>query len=299
MLKSEGAPMEFYMCECPERAEIERMVEENEGKMVEAAGNGVICLLPYEANYVVKQSNSYKVYSYRFVLDSVALGCLQRLKDYQLGKSVKKVDIVGAKIQYTAKEDQAMREYVRDHAGNPHNMSYWMKANQELGMSRTVDSIRAHWKVLVKKAETPAIINNKSQKYQQQKLKALQHSRKDSGKSPNSDFQNLSILSKNQPLDVTIIDVSEECSQDSINSAGKRHIPDPIDSLNQIYTKVKAFPHQGDLTQPQIDEFFENLVAVCSHKAGRPLSPTIILKELIKTSGNVKQTISVFELINN
>lgn len=179
---------------------------------------------------------------------------------------MKKIDCVAVKVQYTAKEDQAMREYVRDHAGNPKNMSYWMKANQELGMSRTVDSIRAHWKVLIKKAETPEIIHNKSQKYQQQKLKALQNIRKDSGKSPNTDFQNLSILSKNQPLDATIIDVSEECSQDSNTSTGKRHIPDPIGFLNPICTKTKAFRHEGDLTQHQIDELFENIVAVCSRK---------------------------------
>lgn len=150
LFKINSTPLKFCMCECEEKSEVKRLVNENGGLFLKCWEKGAVMIVPYDVNFRVKENSEYDQVSYKFVYDSVALQSLQPINEYLLEviKPCKKQNSV--KIAYTDDEDRAMREYVSLQNGNPRNLSYWKTFRIETGLSRTADSLRAHWKILAK-----------------------------------------------------------------------------------------------------------------------------------------------------
>ncbi|OMJ73093.1 hypothetical protein SteCoe_28295 [Stentor coeruleus] len=170
LFKIGSSPLKFTLCECIEKDEVKNLIEANGGIFLNKYEKGVILLLPYDINYVVKNYSEYEPISYKFIYDSVALKNLQPIQNYSLSVAKTYKSNYAIRAPYTDQEDNDISKYVLTHFGNPKIISFWNNYKKETGSERTVDSLRAHWKVLIKRyAYNPSA--NKSEKCNKNDLK--------------------------------------------------------------------------------------------------------------------------------
>lgn len=146
-----SSPLKFTMCECIEKNEIKNLIETNGGIFLNDYTKGVILLLPYDISFIVKDHSEYEPVSYKFIYDSIALQNLQPIENYLLGVVKTNQTTYTVRVPYTEQEDKGLSQYVLTHFGNPNNVSYWINYKNETGSMRTIDSLRSHWKILIKR----------------------------------------------------------------------------------------------------------------------------------------------------
>lgn len=86
--------LKFFIEDCHEKPKIKLIVEANGGCLTEKYDNTCVELVPYDTNFRLKTQTDkgHPLYSYKFVIDSDALGELQELKDYLIQTSVKQLN---------------------------------------------------------------------------------------------------------------------------------------------------------------------------------------------------------------
>lgn len=146
-----SSPLKFTMCECIEKNEVKNLIETNGGIFLNDYTKGVILLLPYDINFIVKDYSQFEPVSYRFIYDSIALQSLQPIENYFLGVVKPNQTTYSVRVPYTEQEDKGLSQYVLTHFGNPCNLSYWVNYKNETGSMRTIDSLRSHWRILIKR----------------------------------------------------------------------------------------------------------------------------------------------------
>ena len=170
IFKSGNDPIVFHMIECPEQKDVKALILGHGGVFSEDLTSNSVDLIPYEINFILKQEYNHAVYSYKFVHDSVALNCLQPLKLYEITRYPIVLHTQSLKLPYTKEEDQAMINYVREHIGNPSNITFWKVAMGKLGTGHSADSLRAHWKIIKQKIGKIEDLSKKKTNYCPQKL---------------------------------------------------------------------------------------------------------------------------------
>ena len=292
MFKSGNESLAFFMPDCAEKQEIIELVEKNGGKMGGKNDPACLYLLPYETNFMVKASFTHEVYSYKFVIDSVKLGMLQRLKDYELEKPAGVSKTTSFKIKYTEKDDQDMRKYVKENCGNPANISYWTTANARMGWNRTADSLRCHWKFINSAPKAQKVSKeNPSVKYVQKLLKKKAENPSVVLKAEASILEPAPGLSQeNVEFDMNIdhqLSMKNEDNEEDV----KKRLALPV---SNAYSKQKH--NVDELTHNEIDDYFITLVEMCRLKSGISLVPSTVAEALVNFNGDVRETINFFRL---
>jgi hypothetical protein len=276
------------MAPCVERDEVIALIKDNGGEFIEEWSPESIDLLPYEINFILKQEFSHAIYSYKFIHDSVALKYLQPLVLYELTRFQPLPLPEVSKKPYTESENRAMENYVKTHIGKPNSIQYWKRAQEELKLNHSLESLKAHWNFLrqksaKKKAETdkkPVLKNNK-----QNFLNTV---------TPKPEVNNR-LVGKDYGSDVKSKENVSEVSD--INHTISLNLPDfkrKTEKTDQSIKKTKIIPAQASEIS-EIEALFKTLIEICSYKSQKPISPSYVAKVLIDFDGLVESTIKFFE----
>lgn len=254
--------MKFYMLDCVEKKDTQKLIEKNGGKMLENRENDSIELVPFDVGANFTNKALRPVYSFNFIKDSVNLKQLQELKDYKMARFTASKSV--SRRAYRIEEEEIMKKFVQTHSGNPSVVKFWEDAlNKGLNIDHTPDSLRYHWKHILPKKTT-------------QENKINLPVKRDS---TSSSFFTL----QKKPKDEKVF-IPDDDELKSIRVVVKDNKRDILD-FGEINIKCE---------DEDIDDKFEMLVNICSNVSKRRISIQEVLRALVARNGEVKATIEHF-----
>lgn len=183
------------------------------------------------------------------------------------------------RICYSSAENLKMQIYVKNHPGNPNNVSYWEIAKfNRLFDGHSADSLRAHWRIIGDKIlQQPCKVNLKV-------VKETIHEDFDDSIEYTTDSEDLNEKKKAEKVFQT-------------ERANKLHLQQR--KMAQSFTNVvkQKKKSKGSVLDPnEIDELFSNLCAICRTVSSFSPSPEQVLEILIRHNGSVPDTIKFFNI---
>ncbi|CAG9325443.1 unnamed protein product [Blepharisma stoltei] len=142
----------FSMIPCPERNALKKIIFKYGGVLFTKRKEYSICLLPYEPGHTSVCTQKYKVYSYKFIYDSIKAKRLLDLSKYELKREEPKA---AKRSRYTIEDEEKMLDYVKRTFGNTGVISFWDGIVKE-GVKHSSESLRYHWKYVMNAKEKVA-----------------------------------------------------------------------------------------------------------------------------------------------
>lgn len=291
IFQSGNKHIEFFMENCPEKAYTVELIQKYGGVITPTFFPNAIYLVPYEVNFILRQQFSHPIFSYKFIHDSVALQSLQLLSLYEitLFSSLQPAKIPIRKIVYSDEEDQTMLRYVRDTPGNPNVVSFWRTAKQKIDINHTADSMRCHWRCVCERM-------NNLKKYAKNVTRTIQKNQEDRKENnfyqPKCKFENQDaneFFNMENPVKTPI--KMENC----FSTGSKESTVVKREIINSYQGQVKVKKIESEIQSfSEIQNFFDNLVNVCTYKSGQKVPPETIVEILAKYEGSVRATLEYF-----
>lgn len=302
-----GYPMLFALGDCSKYTEIREIVEAGGGELISMWTEGAIhlaCVEP-EAPLPFPKPLDHRVYTYYFVIDSHNLEELQDLNRYELGKKeTVETDSPGKtvrnRVKFTAKEEQAMREYMVKYPGSYTSVSYWKKAcRYGLSAQRSADTLRDHCKRMIKgkfireqRTEQPT---------KKQKTDEFQHSIDVIRPIPISPKPCLHRISPSIiPFQTTSISESDSAHSDLICtplslSSRFKNSPSLLVTVSKQGREVQDIDGlKRKCLEECIPDRFKWLVQRCQQRSKDPVEEAEVLQVLTEMEGSVERTEAYF-----
>ncbi|CAG9332839.1 unnamed protein product [Blepharisma stoltei] len=314
--------MKFFIENCHEKSQVSSLVEANGGIMLDEYQEGAIELVPYEQNFKLKLKSpkDHPIYSYKFVIDSDALGEIQNLKDYLIQSVSKNTQPTANKSQgrkaYTSLEDNMMILYVKNNPGCDKARSYWEQALKNgLQVDHSAESLKFHWKSIstkpvkpIPKINTMVLQNNVKGKSYVSKENNPTKANLSASKIDNEKMQENSPDKPQEgcfkrKLDDIFFQINSKRiksspAQDSSNGSVILLEQTDENSRSDMAIEENRSESSGDLRQEcmerDIPAYFIRLVAQCRKVAGKYVREKDVLKVLLEKEGKVAPTINAF-----
>ena len=305
---TDGHPMLFALGDCSKYTEIREIVEADGGEMISMWTEGAIHLAPVEpeARLPFPKPLDHAVYTYYFVIDSHNLEELQDLNRYELGREeTVKTDSPRktVRVKFTAKEEQAMREYMVKYPGSYTSVSYWAKARRYgLVAQRSADTLRDHCKRMIKgkfiREQSP---KRTEQSIKKQKTEEFQPSIDVIKPIPISPKPCLHRISPHiSPFQTTSISESDSvhagliCAPLSLSSRfeGSPSLLITVSKQGREVQDLDALKRK--CMEECIPDRFMWLVQRCQQRSKDPVEETEVLQVLTEMEGSVERTEAYF-----
>lgn len=314
---AQGRPMLFSLGDCPKSEEIRKIVETDGGEFISSWQEGAIHLAYVEpqAPLPFPKPSDHAVYTYHFIIDSHHLGELQDLDMYELdkeevrdGNSPRKA--VRNRVKFTAKEEQAMREYMVKYPGPYTSVSYWSKATAYgLPVKRSADTLRDHCKRMMKgKTLRESSPRKPEQVMKKRKVSETQHSIHLVKPVPVTPKRSLPASLHYSPRISLPVKSSHSTPKPKSESAlsDLAHTPLSLSSRFEnspalLVTVSKRGREVQDMDalkrkclRERIPDRFKLLVERCQQRSRQPVEEAEVLQMLLQMGGSVEQTEDYF-----
>uniref|UniRef100_A0A7S3I8P5 BRCT domain-containing protein n=1 Tax=Fabrea salina TaxID=342563 RepID=A0A7S3I8P5_9CILI len=303
-------PLKFFMETCEEKRSLQKLISKHGGQVSRSYLPGCIELVPYEKDFRLKAENAKKhpVYSFKLIHDSVNLGEMQDLQEYEIkaayAPGIKKSN---ARKKYTPEEDAEILAYVEKNPGKTGSLKYWEQALASgLSSEHSAESLRHHWKFHKPKKENVAEKTPKPETPSpQKKPKTATPQSFSPGKisvpSRSSSARKKFTTPSGGGFDLTSMMGSAK-SNISAMAEGFLKLGSRFEDHNQIKicvsTEGRKVADMGYLKKKCIDakipEHFMRLVDVCKQHSGKELQEEDVARILVSNQGRVGATVSYF-----